>query len=67
MSRAKNAVASAVNFVDRHKVTIAIVTTAAATAVIAKKVMGSQLEAATEFMKEEGILDKFYATFEDEI
>jgi hypothetical protein len=59
MNPAKNALATAKNFVNDHKTTIAIVTTAAATAVIARKTYGRAFEVANQFITEQGLAEQF--------
>lgn len=63
----KKAVSSTANFISRHRMPIAITTTAVTTAYVVKKTIGAQLAYAKEFIQEEGLLEKFQATFEDQI
>lgn len=65
MNPAKRAAARTVKFVADHRVAIAIVTTAATTAVVVRKVAGAAHDNAINFIESEGLLEKFNATFEE--
>jgi len=65
MNPAKKALTRSVKFVSDHRMPIAIVTTAVVTTVVVKKTVGNMHKAAIDFMSEKGILEEYYATFED--
>lgn len=66
MNFAQKTLNTSVNFVRTHKLPIAIVATAVTTAVVVKKTLGNQLEAAEDFIKDQGLYTEFLKTFLDE-
>lgn len=65
MNPAKRALVRSAKFVSDHRTPIAVVTTAVVTTIVVKKTVGNMHKAAIDFMAEKGILDEYYATFED--
>lgn len=63
----KKAATSTTKFVSDHRVAITAVTTAVITTVVVKKTIGNMHKSALDFMAKEGILDDYFASFEDPI
>lgn len=66
MNHAKRALVSSKNFVVAHKLPIAIAATAVTTTVVVRRVIGSRMEAAEQFIEEKGLTVEFLKTFLDE-
>lgn len=59
MNPIKKATVKTVSFVANHKVAIAVTATAVTTAVVVRNVYKHQLDLATDFIADEGLLEKF--------
>lgn len=61
----KKATFRTVKFVSEHRVAVAIVTTASATAAVMLKVRSIDTERLNEFLDEKGLIEEFYGKTEE--